>query len=246
MKSYFDRKIKILYEVYSNDEINIRATAKKYRISRNALKKYLNALNTYKEETADDKNNVKSYIAYLQNSNKNHRTYTSLKNYFPKVYRSIIEFKSNRKIEWEKYNENNLVGISYTQFTFHFSRWLKENDLIIRRKVNPIQEIRITDNDLSLLNKWRRSNDKRKWEKAVVLLDLEKGKSITEISKKIERSRRKIIRWAKSYQKNGLISLETKQKKLNDSIIKNIETKKSNLMKLIHETPKSHGINRAS
>lgn len=246
MKSYFDRKIKILYNIYSKDEINIYATAKKFKITRNTLKKYIKELHTYKEKTTADKNNINSYITYLKNVNRNHRTYLSLKESFPKVYDSIKKMNSNRKIEWKKYNDYNSVGISYTQFTFNFSRWLEENNLVLKRKINPIQNIVISENDKTILNKWRRSTDRRKWEKAVVLLDLEKGVSIIDISKKVERSRRNVIRWAKAYQNNGVISLETKKKKLNASLIKDIETKKSNLMKLIHETPKNHGINRAS
>lgn len=246
MKSNFDRKIKILYYIYSKDDVNIKATAKKFSISRNTLKIYINELNAYKEKSTADKDNVNSYITYLKNSNRNHKTYSSLKEYFPKVYDSIVKFKSNRKIEWEKYNDNNSVGISYSQFSFHFSRWLKENNLVIRRIINPIQEIKLSESDKVILKKWRRSNDRRKWEKAVVLLDLEKGESIVNITKKIERSRRKVIRWAKSYLKDGVVSLETRKKKLSKSIVKDIETKKSNLMKLIHETPMNHGINRAS
>jgi transposase len=246
MKSYFDRKIKILYHIYSKDDINIKATVKKFKTTRNTLKKYINELRVYKENTTPDKDNINSYVVYLKNIDRNYRTFSSLKEYFPKVYDSIKNLNSNRKIEWEKYNDNDSIGISYTQFAFHFSRWLKENNLEFRRKINPIQNIEITDDDRTILKKWRRSTDRRKWEKAVVLLDLEKGCSITDISNKIERSRRKVIRWAKAYQNNGVISLETKKKKLNEGLLKDIEIKKSNLMKLIHETPKNHGINRAS
>jgi hypothetical protein len=122
MKSYFDRKIKILYHIYSKDDINIKATVKKFKTTRNTIKKYINELRIYKENTTPDKNNINSYIAYLKNIDRNRRTYSSLKEYFPKVYDSIKNLNSNRKIEWGKYNDNNSIGISYTQFTFHFSR----------------------------------------------------------------------------------------------------------------------------
>jgi hypothetical protein len=42
--------------------------------------------------------------------------------------------------------------------------------------------------DLELLNQWRLSTDRSKWEKAVALLGLHQAENITDISKKIERS----------------------------------------------------------
>jgi transposase len=104
----------------------------------------------------------------------------------------------------------------------------------------------ISENDLLTFKKWRLSSDRRKWEKAVVILDSLKGKTIADIESKIERSRRKINSWLNFYEKKGIEGLQKPIRRINKALIQNIETKKKNLIKLIHETPKNFGINRTS
>ncbi len=104
----------------------------------------------------------------------------------------------------------------------------------------------ISENDLLIFKKWRLSTDRKKWEKAVAILDSLNGKTLTGISTKIERSRRKIRRWLKTYEKKGIEGLQKTKRKINKVITQNIEIKKTNLVKLIHETPRNYGINRAS
>jgi len=87
---------------------------------------------------------------------------------------------------------------------------------------------------------------KKKWEKAVVVLDSLNGYSVFKIAKKVERSRRKVKWWLKQYEKHGLDGLKKKEIKVNEAIKKNIEVKKNNLIKILHETPKNYGINRTS
>src|SRR5664280_50957 len=77
-------------------------------------------------------------------------------------------------------------------------------------------------------------------------MDSFKGKTLTVIGNKIERSRRKVKSWLKSYEKKGLEGLQKPKRKINKAITQNILTKKTNLIKLIHETPKNFGINRSS
>jgi transposase len=77
-------------------------------------------------------------------------------------------------------------------------------------------------------------------------LDSLKGKTIADIESKIERSRRKINSWLNFYEKKGIEGLQKPIRRINKALIQNIETKKKNLIKLIHETPKNFGINRTS
>lgn len=100
--------------------------------------------------------------------------------------------------------------------------------------------------DISLLQSWRRSTDRRKWEKAVVLLDIAQGHSVSRISDKIERSADCIRNWLNIYQANGLAGLQQKKRETDEEVIRQIIIKKENLIRLLHEAPALHGFNRTS
>lgn len=241
------KKIRILHAIYYQKDINIIKTANRYNISRNTLKRYIAEVRLYKKECSDDMCSLNYFISLLKKTKqRNHKNekYLSLTSLFSSVYNSITINNSNRKIEWQKYKSEDPEGLSYSQFTYYFSKWLKENNLSILQNFQI--KTTIQDEDLKILKKWRKSTDRRKWEKAVVLLERNMGKSVPYIETKIERSRRKIIKWIKSYEKDGLEGLETKKKVFNVRFIQNIEIKKSNLIKLIHESPKNYGVNRTS
>jgi transposase len=69
-------------------------------------------------------------------------------------------------------------------------------------------------------------SDRKKWKKAVVILDSFKGKAIADIESKIKRSRRKINSWISLYESKGVEGLLKPRRRINRALIKNIETKK--------------------
>lgn len=80
---------------------------------------------------------------------------------------------------------------------------------------------------------------------AGVFLEWMKGGSIHAMAKKWGTCRRRIQKWLNLYKQSGLAGLEKKPRKTNEEVHKNIQRKKTNLIKLLHETPKLHGINRS-
>jgi transposase len=104
----------------------------------------------------------------------------------------------------------------------------------------------IAPTDIEVLRKWKRSGNKRKWERATVLFESLNGKPIAALAKKVERGKRKLKSWIKLYATEGLDGLMKKQKKINVEKQEEIKMKKQSLIKLLHEPPKLHGINRAS
>ena len=104
----------------------------------------------------------------------------------------------------------------------------------------------MNEEDRQIFMKWKRSNNKRKWLQGIIFLEILNGVSLNQISKKISKSRRQIRKWLHSYESLGIKGLERQPRKVNETIINNKEIKKANLIKLIHETPKLHGINRTS
>jgi len=237
-------KIKKIISFSNIEEINKRRAARNLNISRTTLKKYLSELERFNLEFPDRKNNVNSFINFIGKTKHISERKTYLNDSFPSIFKSIETADSNIKAEWEKYKIKYSDGYCLSQFCLSFSKWLHEQKLIISPKNSKLKTL--PNDDLTILRKWRLSTDRRKWERAVILLDSYEGKPISEIEKKVERSHDKIIEWIKIFEKDGLKGLEKKKKKISVETINNIETKKANLITLIHETPKNFGINRTS
>lgn len=237
-------KVKILHESFINGILSKRHLAKTLNISRNTVKKHLYKMKLFYDKFPDETSNIKKYIAFFQSNRKSPERYPVLENQFPAVFDSIINSNSNLISEWKRFKVKFPDGYGQTQFRLYFYRWLKDNNLSIEQKKYKINLN--SQNDLQTFKKWRLSSDRRKWEKAVVILDLSKGKTISEIESKIERSRRKIKSWIRLYEGKGVEGLLKPRRRINKSLIQYIETKKKNLIKLIHETPKNFGINRSS
>src|SRR5262249_55760493 len=101
--------------------------------------------------------------------------------------------------------------------------------------------------DYKVLNAWRSSNDKRKWQRAVALLDLHRNCTMASICRKLERSPKTIKKWRRMFLTQGLASLALPSKKAVNKVRQALITeKKERLVKIIHESPSLHGVNRTT
>lgn len=104
----------------------------------------------------------------------------------------------------------------------------------------------VCGNDREVLEKWRRSKDKRKWEKAVVILEnwnIEPDK----IADKIERPLNAIKKWVQTFNWYGLEGLNKPRKKREEkSRRKKMEKRTKSLLEILHQPPLSFGVNRSN
>jgi len=106
----------------------------------------------------------------------------------------------------------------------------------------------IQERDFDILQKWRRSKDKRKWEKAVVILENDRL-TIEELSEKIERPVDKIKSWIKIFNAYGLKRLMAKKiRRTNKTSLRSEKSKlkSKRIIEILHRKPKSFGINRSN
>ena len=97
------------------------------------------------------------------------------------------------------------------------------------------------------LRKLKLSNNRRLWERAVAVLAMSQGDTLASVSLKVERSTRTIKKWCTTYLAEGLDTLaQPCAKSQSPESFNIIKTKKDRLIKLIHEPPSLHEINRAS
>jgi transposase len=101
--------------------------------------------------------------------------------------------------------------------------------------------------DVATLKEWRLSTERRKWERAVVLLELHKGTNVSLISRKVERSRLTIRKWRRTCMSKGIAGLDLpRTRKTPQSVLDKIALNKNRLIQLLHEAPLLHNINRTS
>lgn len=198
-----------ILELYALNGLNKTQISKSLNISRGTVIKYLGCYNQSDINYSDILlSNDKSLIYEIypkQISLENHGRSERLTGLFPALHNRLGSGGTNLKKLWAEYSQEEVSSYKYSQFVCKYHAWRKYNK-VERIKLNKWKIDQIEANDLKLLNKWRLSNDRSKWEKAIALLGLHKGKSILDLSKKIERSTKTIKKWAVTFKETGLES----------------------------------------
>ena len=240
------QKIKTIIEYQKYDlEINKRQLAKKLRISRTTIKRYIGKIKKLEILPQRIENSPKEILQMIQRQKKKSFKQKDLEKKLPEIHERIKNGNSNLKTEWIDYLKKYQEGYKLSNFTQLYGIWCKESGIHKSRTQKSRIKI-IANNDLKVLDQWRKSSDRRKWEKAVVVFESQKGLSIKEIANKIDRSIDRVRDWIQGYNSTGLNALIRKKRKDNEYVKADVQRKKSNVIKLIHETPKLHNINRAS
>ena len=168
---------------------------------------------------------------------------------FRNVYELVDNEQSTIKDVWSSYcidqKKKGLPIHSRSTFYHDFKYWRETNNLS-NRFIRKWKVTDISEKDKLQLEKWHRSGDKRKWEKAVAILGAANGTPISDLEKKLERSSRKIIRWIRAFREKGIIGLSIGNKRVLPAIIDRMQLKKDNLLRLIHQPPSVFNINRTS
>jgi transposase len=104
----------------------------------------------------------------------------------------------------------------------------------------------IHKDDYATLKKWRKGNDRKRWQKSVVILEnLEQ--SVQSLSEKIERPEKKISKWINTFNAFGLEGIDTKRKKRDESERnKIIQRRTKRILEILHQKPNNFAINRSN
>jgi transposase len=239
-------KIKRLIVLYSVTNLNKSELCDIVKISKSTANKYLNQYKKSDLSYPDIKKLTGQNLINALGFKKPYysKRYELLEKLLPAFHEQCG--KSDLKTIWKEYKYYQPSGYGYSQFVLHYNKWRNENNTpkVIHNKCNLPS---LNKKDRKALSKWRSSSYKRRWERAVALLDLNNGIPITKISKKIEKSPRTIKKWVRHYENNGLIGLDLHRKrKVDKKITDKIKQKKKRLIKLLHQTPQISDINRTS
>jgi transposase len=242
-------KIKKLAEIYGDSNSpTVSGVAKSLRISRASVRRY----RTYLVERGwsftefASLTSRKARAVLEDNHLAQSERYLNLLPLLPDIHMTLYEGKSDLKSCWEEYRHRYLEGYRYSSFVDHFRKWESQQKLPSIR-CTPWRVVNVRDVDISELTKWRRSNDRRKWSKAVVILDSSAGVNMTALCAKLERSPRIIKRWLTSYNQKGIDGVRDREKRLRShERVLQIKKKRDKIIEILHESPRLHGINRSS
>jgi transposase len=82
---------------------------------------------------------------------------------------------------------------------------------------------------------------------STALLGISSGRTVSEICRQVNRARRTVNKWYAIYERVGIDGLPVgRHRELSETLQGAIREKKERLFKIIHETPRAYGINRAS
>lgn len=241
-----DSKVKqiLKFSMVDGVVVNEAALARRLNVSRNTLKKYFFFINRFKKQFPD--------IQTVEQLSKNFKIlqkqqpvkYLELLKLFPIILQRIERGETRIGQEWYLYKRNFENGYSKSQFVQHFRAWLNSKGYF----GNPYNKwtVELSETDIPRIRKLSRSSSHRKWERAITVLDANNNVRIETIANKLGRTKEAVRDWIRIYQKSGFDGLFNKPRKKNEAILNHADVRKSNLMKLIHQTPHIHGINRAS
>lgn len=224
-----------------NGAINIRQASRKLAISRNTVKSYIKKYKAFADGCPGGAVYQDGGIPVFKNEYPPNDKYQELINVLPLLIG--LDKSASAKDVWLRYLAIYPNGYNRSAFCLHFSKWAKENKVVLR---NFSQVLTIPAEDLKILKRWRKSSDRRKWERSVVIMESFHSKSAADIAIKVDRGADKVSDWIRDYKAKGIKGLEKQPRRANKDIINRIKEKRDNLVRLIHESPKLYGINRTS
>jgi transposase len=202
-------------------------------------------LNKYLEKSDDGDSKVKERFVemVLQSSVDS----TIQRGFIPKKHRTIGSFHRRLESEFGKISKVALYSIIRKYGLKNYIKGLEDEDeqVVNTEKPTPIIVINLKNSDRDVLEKWRNSNDKRKWERSVVFLEYSKL-SLKQISLKIERSIRAIKRWIDDYNQYGLAGIQPKKKRDRTKTHEKNNVITNRIIEILHHNPRDYDINRSN
>ena len=161
--------------------------------------------------------------------------------------RTIIDYQKILEDEFSKVSMNILhIIIRKHNLEKHVKQRNKQESRIgSSQNIDNFKIKNLNHDDRKELIKWRNSNDKKKWERAVAILENSKL-SLEQISFKIERPIRAIKKWIEDYNKYGMNSLKLKKNYDRTKTDEKNKAKANRIIEILHQNPSDYEINRSN
>ena len=229
-KRISSKAIKGIITLFATTSLSQCRLSRVFKVSKSTVNAYLSLYASSDLSFADVRNmSDKEIVRALLNNQGYHEPERSfpLLGLFPMMHQQLESGRPTLKGCWERYKADNPLGYQYSQFVTLYHKWRSENDLL-RPRYSKWEIPVISQEDMMTLRKWRLSVERRKWERAVALVELHKGTNVSAISRKVERSRRTIRKWRGVYMSKGIADLDLHRiRKASQDIVDKITLKKT-------------------
>jgi len=247
-KSLSANKIRNIIALHWVSRLSNRELSKVFNVSSSTVGKYLSAFDRSALLPAETRlltdQALRELLCPLRPLHHSRR-HEVLMQSFPVIHQCLNSRTNTLLYEWQRYRNQHSSGYGYSQFANLYGQWLASNELPRpRRNRWPVV---LSTEDIKSLKEWRSSSNKRRWERAVALLDLYKGCAMGSLCRKLDRSPLTIKKWHRIFVTAGLPAVALVSKKpVNPERLAAIAEKKARLVKIIHESPSLHGVNRTT
>jgi transposase len=230
--------------LYIKGDVNAEYLSTALELYPATVRFYLNQLDAIKEQYPDRLSDYSFYIG-KQKPIKEHPWYTNVMRIIPELVAKEIGPKIVCLQLYRKYKVLCPNEYSSVRFCVYFRKWFREND----ERINEEKLLKkYTEEELTTLRKWRRGNDRRLWQVAVLLMTTYTYHSLTDLSKRIECDRVTMRKWLTLYNQHGLAALSRPGSKcpISEEKKKVIEAKMDDLIHLVRQSPKLFGVDSTS
>src|ERR1700759_2027192 len=205
--SYKTRRQKIMhmYEYYHDQDCSVAEFARRTGVSRTTISRYFEKFKKLEESRGGKKLCIDSY--YLQPAKRKTvptKFYSDLMSALPAIMANCKATRSTPSSIYEEYHKMHPDGYSFPGFNRIYKAWKKETKVCVyaHRKVTSI-----SDEDIVILNQWRRGTDLEKWRKAVVIQGSLDGVPLIDLKNKVEVGMLSVQKWIENFKVNGIEGL---------------------------------------
>ncbi|WP_259068726.1 IS630 family transposase [Mucilaginibacter sp. X4EP1] len=235
-------KAKILRQRFIDGEYHSYLLAKELRVSTITTWRYKREFEKIRAEYPERLNDFGFYPSEPKRAHWSTPKYSQ----FLLIIPALIAEEKTSTLEpvkvWNKYAELSTDTYAFPTFKPLLFAWLKDNITPTLQKLLDY----IAPDDIATIKSWRNSNNHRLWQIAKSLEMAQQGAARKQIIDKVETSYKTLGQWIDGYKKKGLKAFDFAPNPRNQSTAKAVKARKEKLLRLIHESPKLHGLNRTS
>jgi hypothetical protein len=163
------RKIRNIITLHPLCGPSYRELSRLFDVSSSTVGKYLSAFERSSISLAETRHLSDQALCQLLCPSRpfkrtpRHQTLIQL---FPAIHQSLNSHATTLVEQWQSYRKQRPAGYCYSQFVNLYGQWLSANQLP-RARWNR-WAVALPIEDIKALKEWRASNDKRRWERAVL------------------------------------------------------------------------------
>lgn len=144
---------------------------------------------------------------------------------------------------WADYRKVFPNGYGLYWFEFHYNSWRREHQVCryYNRRVK-----HISPEQENVLLRWKNTGSREEWKKATVILGSYGKRPLQDLVRQVEKARETVLLWIDNFKSGGIEKLDRQPYTTSPALLEMVKIKQENLTRLLHESPKIHGLNRAS